>query len=223
MIKKLLILGFLFFTIPPSAFASTSNGSCSWDGLKWNCQSQTTPDFNTQANQLKQQYGLTDFYACYPTNCNLDNLCYIAIQSCLETKAMIGQKPTQSTCGTGTVSYQGQCVSYDNFCQQSFGSNSQYWETDSTGRIGCECKTGFISSKDGKSCLPQPTQSITPAQSLLPDVSAQQTIKPKITNKVPSADIHPKATSTQTISAQAPEVKKPNWFQKVWKWVSNLF
>jgi hypothetical protein len=191
MLKKLLpILSLIFVLLPITVKADTVT-NCSPNIIGSGITCTTSEDVFQQLDDLKQQYGISAFTACFGNGYNdpmfsdpwYAKALVTQTKLCLENR-VASQQQAQPSCGAGTAKYHGQCLGYDDFCQQYYGPNFQYWETDSAGKIGCECKTGFTLNQDGKSCVastqqPKQTncsmgQAYYNGQCMTPDQACQQ-------------------------------------------------
>ena len=175
MLKKLLpVLSALILFVPAFALAQTIT-NCNWAGYSLIClppptyptpglqQNQTQqpqgPDFWQKQNELKAQYG-SAYYSCLPANFAVgsqysdpfyQSLILNQIESCLSRKST---QQTQPTCPSGSTYYSGTCVTYNEGCQQKYGPNSSYTSTNDTGKLLCDCKTGFTwGGQNNNSCV----------------------------------------------------------------------
>lgn len=149
-------------------------------------QQQQSLQQNTLLNsELKAQYGVSKYYACYSENqsyCTGNMIdpftagqCTKLIQSCLEKKAMFSSSAPIPTVAPAKNA--------DQICQDNFGANSNWNGTrNDKGGYVCDCKSGYQWNAAGTSCVvtPQALQStndqpITPVAPVVPENLNQDT------------------------------------------------
>ena len=159
---SLLIPNFTFaaFYIPSSFDPGGKNNPFYFKEIQDNDAIQRNA--NTQKeNNLKNTYGLSNYYACYSENessCGIGTdtsnpsvqaSCLIYMQYCLERKALSESRSNQSfqnqiSCPASTRLRNGTCVSYDQICADDLGLNRKWDGTkNDTGGLNCGCKDGY--------------------------------------------------------------------------------
>lgn len=151
------ILITLLLLIPLNLFAQSGS---SWDPIYFNIQpTQQTQNRQTTA-QLKSQYGLTEFYACYPcsgqdtSNPHTETRCLIQTQYCLESNQIKKEKE----CPSGEIRFNGRCMIIDQACKERSGQNSYYRGVlDENGKYSCACKDGYEWDDSVTFCIKEET------------------------------------------------------------------
>lgn len=238
----LLPLGLL--VLPGITKASTT--SCSWDYTLQKIVCQTTPDggdlsrdIDLKMEALKSQYGLQEYYSCYPEwalnsskfgDPYIMQSVYDQTKYCLERKAMFNlpnenpftpppaPPPSQPSCPFGSYYSNGQCLTPGQICQQNYGPNSYYQNTNATGTLVCGCLAGFEFNQSQTACVA--VQRVETAQP--PPSPPPVNLKNKPAEPQPQAEIK---ADEQVQGAQMSLVneEKPGLFRRIINFIKSIF
>jgi len=142
----------IFFIIPFYAHALT--GQYPWDPLYIQPTQETKN--NTTRQNLKNQYGVSAYYQCYPCTYQdtsdpyTETRCLQSTQYCLERQQI--QKLQQ--CEDGYIFFNGRCVTIDASCKEQYGKFSYYrGQKDENGKYSCGCINGYDWNTNQSVCI----------------------------------------------------------------------
>lgn len=118
-------------------------------------------EFNRKTNSLSGSYASDDYRFCYDRYCANKDLanpytnkqCLSLLEYCLGTEAKY-RIPQPSSCQTGYIYHNGECITYNALCQANYDSNTKFKEFNySTNKIVCDCMDGYEWGPEGTQCI----------------------------------------------------------------------
>lgn len=190
---RVLLLSLLLLAFLTPAFEARADFMCSGLGNSIYCNDMSLPpvpkpepfklpDYTSQIDTLKAQYGLTNYYSCVRSSGYLNKsggpdsgTSFIVLKHCMEQQAMLEearqrQQAQTPTCPTGTYAQNGVCIqpvvqqqvaalapvqSHAEACKSDYGPFSTWTgELNDSGGPSCTCVEGY--GWQGGVCAPTP-------------------------------------------------------------------